>query len=137
MSSRSARPSTAIVVVASLILAIFFGLTIAKAANPNFADFTHGGCSWRAQAGFDTGYPEGDASTSDLGNMCSGALMHATGHFYGDDSQYHTLYSGWRDTRYYANAIVFYWAHTTWVWDDSQVQYPTGYYSSIVSVLAN
>ena len=126
----------ATLVFASLTLAIFGGWATAQAANPNSANFTFAGCNWQAAAGFDTGYPVGDASTAHTGGICTMANMHATGDFFGTDNQYYTIYSPWQSTSSSANVVVFYWAYTTWVWDTSQAEY-FGNYSSPVSVLAN
>lgn len=118
---------------ASLLVAISGGWATAFATNPNSQNFYFADCLFKAQAGFDTGYPVGDASTSNIynGASCGATAMHATGDFFGSDNAYHTIYSGWVSTSTNASVTVFYWAYTTWVWDTSQVG------STPVSVLAS
>jgi hypothetical protein len=123
---------------AGLALGSLTALSLAvvlAAANSNSAGFSHGGCNWRANSGYDTSVPVGDAST-DNASFCNNGLMHATGHFW-TGSAYVTQYSGWVSSTTHANVVTFYWNVTSYVWDDSLVQMPIGTYSSVVSVLAN
>jgi len=112
------------------------GATAFAQTGQNSANFSHGGCTFTADARFDTAYPVGSADTVVVGS-CADAWIHAQGDFWGADSQYHTLYSAWRGTNSYTNSPVFYWAWTNWVWDYSQAEKPAATYSSLVSVLAN
>lgn len=122
----------------ALFLGLLASLSLASvlaASSSNSSGFTHGGCNWEAAAGYDTGYPVGDAATGNL-SSCNNGLMHAIGYFW-TGSQYVTQYSGWVSSTTHANVVTFYWNNTTYVWDDSVVQLPIGTYSSVVSVLAN